>query len=84
MCTSRKSRICKKLVYNVQSLKTLGKLREGNGNARSVLDKLKGVKADLVRGQIDWQDWEFPRLIKALKTWKEINPVVSSTDNPRS
>ena len=31
---------------NVQSLETLGKLKDVTGNARSVLDKLKGVKAD--------------------------------------
>ena len=71
----------KKLVYNVQSLETLGKLKDVTGNVRSVLDKLKGVKADLVRGQIDWQDWDFPQLIKALKSWKEINPIVSGADN---
>ena len=52
---------------NVQSLETLGKLKDVTGNARSVLDKLKGVKADLVRGEIDWQDWDFPRLIKAFE-----------------
>ena len=73
----------KKLVYNEQSLETLSKLKNVTGNARSVLDKLKGAKADLVRGQIDWQDWDFPRLIKALKSWKEINPIVSGTDNAR-
>ena len=71
----------KKLVYNVQSLETLGKLKDVTGNARSVLDKLKGVKADLVRGQMDWQDWDFPQLIKALKSWKEINPIGSGADN---
>ena len=46
----------KKLVYNEQSLETLSKLKNVTGNARSVLDKLKGAKADLVRGQIYWQD----------------------------
>ncbi|XP_066029903.1 uncharacterized protein [Pocillopora verrucosa] len=71
----------KKLVYNVQSLETLGKLKDVTGNVRSVLDKLKGVKADLVRGQMDWQDWDFPQLIKALKSWKEINPIGSGADN---
>ena len=59
--------IHKKLVYNVQSLETLGKLKDVTGNARSVLDKLKGVEVDLVRGEIDWQDWDFPRLIKAFE-----------------
>ena len=43
-------------------------MKDLSGNARSVLDKLKDVEADLVRGQIDWQDWGFPRLIKALKS----------------
>ena len=56
-------------------------MKDVTGNARSVLDKLKGVKADLVRGQMDWQDWDFPQLIKALKSWKEINAIVSGTDN---
>ena len=56
-------------------------MKDVTGNAKSVLDELKGVKADLVRGEIDWQDWDFPRLIKALKSWKEINPIVSGTDN---
>ena len=34
----------KKLLYNVQSLETLGNLREVSGNVRAVLDKLKGKK----------------------------------------
>lgn len=71
----------KTLVYNVQSLETLGRLKDVSGNTRSVLDKLKGIKADLVRGHEDWQNWDFPQLIKALKTWKEINPVESNAEN---
>ena len=43
----------KKLVYNVQSLETLGRLKDVSGNTRSVLDKLKGIKVDLVRGHED-------------------------------
>ena len=58
-------------------------MKDVTGNARSVLDKLKGVIADLVRRQIDWQDWDFPRLIKALISWKEINPIVSGPENAR-
>ena len=38
----------KKLLHNVQSLQTLGKLLDVTGNVRAVLDKLKGIKADLV------------------------------------
>ena len=35
-----------------------------------MLDKLKGIRADLVRRHGDRQNWDFPRLIKALKTWR--------------
>ena len=45
----------KRLLYNVQSLETLGKLRDVAGNVRAVLDKLKGIKSDLVRGHERWQ-----------------------------
>ena len=48
----------KKLVHNVQSLETMGKLRDVTGNVRAVLDKLKEIKADLVQGQLGWQDWD--------------------------
>ena len=65
----------KKLLYNVQSLETLGRLRDVTGNVRAVLDKLKVIKADLVRGQVGWQDWDFPKLIEALHHWREINPA---------
>ena len=57
----------KKLLYNVQSLETLGRLRDVTGNVRAVLDKLKGIKADLVRSQVGWQDWDFPKLNEALR-----------------
>ena len=39
-----------------KTLETLSKLKNVTGNARSVLDKLKGVKTDLVKRQIYWQD----------------------------
>ena len=65
----------KKLLYNVQSLETLGRLRDVTGNVRAELDKLKGIKADLVRGQVGWQDWDFPKLIEALRHWREISPA---------
>ena len=71
----------KKLLYNVQSLETLGKLREVSGNVKAVLDKLKGIKADLVRGQDGWQEWDFSQLLQAIKRWKEINPVTGESEN---
>ena len=64
----------KKLVHNAQSLETMGKLHDVTGNIQAVLDKLKGIKAGLVQGQLGWQDWDFPKLIEALRRWRKVNP----------
>ena len=64
-----------KLVSNVQSLQTLGKLKDVNGYVRSTLDKLEGVRGNLVRTDDEWQMWDFPQLVKALRKWTERNPV---------
>ena len=47
---------------------------------RSVLDKLTGIKADLVRGQENWQDWDLPRLVQALKKWRDVNPATEGNN----
>ena len=39
------------------------------------LDKLKGIKADLVRGNEGWKDWGFKDLLRELQKWTQINPV---------
>ena len=64
-----------KLLFNVQSLETLGKLREVNGYVRMCLDKLEGIRGDLVRTDDDWRQWDFPKLVDALRKWTERNPV---------
>ena len=68
----------KQLRFNVQSLETLGRLAGVRGNVRSTLDKLKGIKNDLVRGNEGWKYWDFTDLLKELKKWTEINPVEES------
>ena len=70
------------LAYNVQSLESLGKLSECWGLVRSVLNKLKGIKADLVRGQTEWQSRGFPELVKALQIWKDIHPIPPNESPP--
>ena len=62
------------LSLNVQSLETLGKTTECWSMVRGVLDKLPGIKADLVRGKSDWQSWGFSQLLVAIKEWTEIHP----------
>ena len=62
------------LLCNVQSLETLGKLERVNGMTRSVIDKLPGIKSDIVRGHEGWQDWGLAQLVKEMKVWRDINP----------
>ena len=61
-------------MYNVQSLETLGKTSECKALVRGILNKLPGIKAELVQGKQDWQTWDFTQLINALRAWKEIHP----------
>ena len=64
-----------KLSFNVQALETLGKLREVNGYVRMSIDKLEGIRGDLVRTDDNWQEWDFPKLVYALQKWTERNPI---------
>lgn len=63
------------LNYNVQALETLGKLSGCLSMVRGVLDKLPGIKADLVNGKPGWQDWGFAELMRSLEEWKAIHPM---------
>ena len=65
-------------LFNVQSLETLGKLREVNGYVHMCLDKLEGIRGDLVRTDDDWRQWDFHKLVDALRKWTERNPVKTS------
>ena len=68
-----------KLATNVQSLDTMGKLDEIKGYVRLTLDKVPCIRADLVRTDDDWQEWDFRDLIEALRKWTDRNPI--STNN---
>ena len=47
-----------RLVHSVQSLETMGKLEQVNGNVALTLDKLPGIKSDLVRTDHEWEEWD--------------------------
>ena len=69
------------LSFNVQALKTLGKFKEVNGYVRMSIDKLPGIRGDLVRTDENWQKWDFPKFIYALQGLTERNPVtIRSSD----
>lgn len=63
-----------RLLSNVQALETLGKIRGISGYVRMTIDKLEGIRGDLVRTDDDWQEWEFPQLVLALRKWTERKP----------
>ena len=50
-------------------------LKEINGYVKHTLDKLAVIKADLVRNDDDWQEWNFARFIKAFHKWTDRIPI---------
>jgi len=67
-------------LFNVQALETLRKLKEVNGYARTSLDKLEGIRGDLVRTDDDWREWDLTKFVDTLRKWTERNPLpVKST-----
>ena len=63
-----------KLCSNVLSLETMGKLGEVNGYVWMTLNKLKGIRGDLVWTDDQWQEWKFPQIVAALRKWTVRNP----------
>ena len=70
------------LLTSVQSLETVGKLKEVSGYVRMTVDKLEGIRSDLVRTDDNWQVWKFPELIEALRKWTVRNPVKQEENHP--
>ena len=63
-----------KLSSNVLSLETMGKYGEVNGYVWMTLNKLEGIRGDLLRTDDQWQEWKFPQLVAVLRKWKVRNP----------
>jgi capsid protein len=67
------------LQFNVESLKTLGKLDIIQGATYYVVKKLEIIKAELVSHvETNWRDWSFRDLVDALRKWTEINIIVKT------
>ena len=72
------------MTYAVQSLETLGKLSQVNGYVSMTLDKLPGIRGDLVRTDEAWESWDFQKLCEALRLWTRRNPVENVLDRHSS
>ena len=58
-----------KLVTNIHTLESMGKKKDIRGYVTLTLDKLPGIRADLVKLDDNWQAWRFPQLLEALRKW---------------
>ena len=72
-----------KLLFNMQSLETLGKLTEINGYVRMSIGKLQGIRGNLVRTDNNWREWGFPKFVEALRKWTERNPIPAEREPPK-
>ena len=72
-----------KLTYCVQALQTLGKLEQVNGAVSMTLEKLPGIRGDLVRTDPEWENWDFSKLSEAIRLWLRRNPSDSNNTADR-
>ncbi|CAH3034783.1 unnamed protein product [Porites lobata] len=56
----------------------MGKLNQVNRNVSMTLDKLPGIRGDLVRTNHLWESWNFLKLCEALHLWTRRDPLDSS------
>ena len=63
------------LIAHINTLDTMVKLKEIKGYMRFPLDKLCGIRADLVRTDDNWQNSRLNELIEAMRKWTERNPI---------
>ena len=54
-----------KVVTNIHTLESMGKKKDIRGYVTLTLDKLPGIRADLVRLDDNWQAWRFPQFLEA-------------------
>ena len=60
----------------------MGKVKKISGFVPATLDKLPGIRADLVRLDDNWQEWRFPELIESLRRWCDRNPILMEDRKP--
>ena len=57
-------------------------MTEINGYVRMSIDKLQGIRGDLVRTDDNWREWGFPKFVEALRKWTERNPIPAEREPP--
>ena len=59
----------------------MGKLNQVNRNVSMTLDKLPGIRGELVRTNHSWESWNFLKLCEARRQGKRRNPLDSFEKN---
>ena len=73
-----------KLYVSVQAFDTNKKLKEINGYVKIPLDKLPGIRGNLVRLDDDWKELGFPELTEALRKWADQNSRIFHSDKTQN
>ena len=67
------------LLYNVESLQTLGSLGKLDAAVRFTFDKLGVIKNELAMTNENWGEWTFVQFVEALGKWTKNNPIVKDS-----
>ena len=57
------------------TIRDVGKLDMINGYVGTVLDRLTGIRSNIVRNDNNWQVWEFPEFVTGLEKWTQRNLI---------
>ena len=57
-------------------------MTEISGYVRMSVDKLQGIRGDLVRTDDNWREWGFPKFVEALRKWTERNAIPAESESP--
>ena len=58
----------------MQALETMKKLEQANRAMSMTLNKLPTIRGDLVQTDPKWENWDFCKLVEALRQWTKRNP----------
>ena len=69
-----------KLILRAQALEAMRKLNETKSYVRNTLDKLPGIRVNIMRLDDSSQDWGFYEVGEALRMWTKRNPKIIANE----
>ena len=71
------------LLFNVESLRTMGELKKLDAAVRFTFDKLQVIKMELTMVNENWAEWDFDQFLSVLEKWSINNPVLKTKYSQR-